>query len=602
MSFAERARQERDQNLIGGDWEEVPVSSAEFFDKFLGEPMFPRQQELVDAALGTDPLVWSTTFQEVLALWGKGSGKDKTVAKFIVYVVYLLLCMRNPQQRLGLGVGDKLEIVNVCINAQLANAVFFKYFTELIRRTINPKTGKNWFEEHGLDIGKDIKKKEVTFPKNITAYSLNSEEYTAEGMNLLLAVFDEIAGFEVGAADQLYKALKSSARSRFPQHMKILMLSYKRSDTDYMMTRWKLSENDPTVYRSGPYATWEVNEKRKQEDFAPDYISDPETSQRTYECKGSTSEGGFIKYKNRISQVINKWNNENPIVGDLYTTRDLKSLQFKDFFKPVPLTEYFIHIDLAKGKEGGDACGFVMGHYQRDMIIDIPEDHMRALVAENPTLSIEELRKLHGKPKVGVKLDLILQIRAMPGTEIQFEDVRWLVEQLKRVHKFTINKVTYDQFQSADSIQQLKKSGVNADEQSVDKDSRAYTTVKNLIYEGILEAYFHPILIRELEELIITNTGKVDHPQFSTARYMSQYEDKVNKGSKDVSDGAAGVCFLAIDRGKGGFSFGASGPQGTTQTRTDPAKEGWPDPVKAEQAKLVKYGEKPRLGLPPKNP
>ncbi len=587
--------------VIGGDgstWEEIPISSAEFFKTFLNEPLFPLQQEFMDAMLGTDPLKWDTTYQEGLALWGKGSGKDRTAAKCLLYCAYVLLCMKSPQSFLGKPPTDKIEMVNVCINARLANTVFFKYFTSLVRATKNPKTGKNWFVEKGMNLSRDIKKREVEFPKSITAFSLDSEEYTAEGYNVLIAIFDEIAGFDVKTADQLYKALYSSALSRYPKHMKIILLSYKRSDDDYMMKRFEISKQDPTVFRHGPFATWEVNLNQKESDFAQAYINDPETSERTYQCIGETNEGGFIKHKSRISHVINASLVENPILGDIIATNDLGSLRFKDWFKPIPFAEYFIHVDLAKGQEGGDKCGFAMCHYDKNMVVDIPESYIEALLEDHKgVLKREDILAQIGQKRVGVVLDLVLQISAPAKTEIMFEDIRTLIDRLRRLNKFPIYKVTYDQFQSFDSIALLKKAGVNADEQSVDKDDRAYKTLKKLIYEGLLKSYQHKILVRELEGLIVTKTGKVDHPVGSTKRYME--EDKIDRGSKDVADAVAGAVALAIDRGKGGFSFGPSTKTGSVGARPN-TSPGFQNPAQTEQEKLVRYGEKPIWGHPAK--
>jgi len=56
----------------GKIWEETPVSPQEFFTTFFPEPFFPIQQEMVDAALGIDPLKWDTDYSEIIALFGKG--------------------------------------------------------------------------------------------------------------------------------------------------------------------------------------------------------------------------------------------------------------------------------------------------------------------------------------------------------------------------------------------------------------------------------------------------------------------------------------------------------------------------------------------------
>ena len=110
------------------------------------------------------------------------------------------------------------------INGTQAREVFFKEFVSTLKRTINPKTGKNWFSEHGMDLrdDQDIQKRKVIFSpedeNNITAYSLDSEQYTGEGKNLLVVVFDEVGAFRVARAKELHTNLQDTQTSRFPRH------------------------------------------------------------------------------------------------------------------------------------------------------------------------------------------------------------------------------------------------------------------------------------------------------------------------------------------------------------------------------------------------
>lgn len=582
--FAERSQEyiAQPQPSQGrGVWGEQPVSPREFFETFVKEPLYPKQQELVDAMLGTDPTAWDTRFSEGIALWGKASGKDKTAAKILVYVCYKLLCMNNPHQFFELGeIGDKIEVANVSINERLARDVFFKYFRKLVLSTVNPKTGQNWFEEKGLDLQRDVLAQEIRFPKDITAYSLNSEEYAGEGLNLFLVIFDEIGGFDPVKAKELYTALKTTARSRFPQHLKVLLLSYKRHDNDFMMVRFKEAEGEPKTYRSKA-ATWEVNLNRKKEDFTEDYATDPETAQRVYECEGSSSEDGYFKYKTSITQVIEVAEKQNPIVGEKSSVVDLRSIRFKDWFKPLPATPYFIHVDLAVGRGGASAAGFAMGHIKRDMEVRLPPDFVeKALKLEGA-----DLRAVQGKKENGVGIDVVLQVKAPDGGEILFEEIRSFIERLKSVERFPIQRVSYDGWQSVGEIQLLQKAGINAESQSVDRNNEAYDTLKSLIYRGLFECYWHNVLMRELEELVFLPDGKVDHPVYSLRRSLE--EDGVNKGSKDVADAVAGCVNLCLKYGKkSNFTFGFAGMPDIS------AMPPGANPLRFESEDVVPYGKK----------
>lgn len=570
---------------IGDDvWEEKPVSPKTFFEKYLHEPAYPEQQKFVDAILGKGATEWDDTYNEAVALVGKGGGKDRTISKILTYCVYKLLCMRNPQRFLGLNDNDvdspesAIDIGNVCINARLAKDVFFKNFVAMIKATKNPATGRNWFEEHGLDLRRDIHKREIEFPKHITAYSLDSEEYTGEGLNLLLVIFDEVGGFEPEKASQLHTALVSTQKTRFGGMRKTLLLSYKRDDNDFMMIRYNQAEKESRTFRVKA-ATWIWNPRRKKEDFAEDYLKAPEDAQRIYECEGSTTKEGYFKYKKRIKESVNP-NRVNPTAGNVIWTDSILDLKFKDFFVPVKFRDYFIHIDLAKGKESGDYAGIAIGHYVKDQEVKLSQEYLEELTKVEGFKASQLLK--HKQP--GVVIDLVLQLRARPGQEIIFDEVRQFIQAFRQAG-YNIKMVTYDGWQSVDSIQILNKAGIPAETQSVDRNTEAYDTLKELIYKGLLDIYEHSVFIRECEELIRKDNGKVDHPELS---YRRSVEEGRMEGSKDVSDAVAGCSNLCVQYAKSTFSVGIAG-----NPRDARAKNARQNPALEEQQKLVRYGERP---------
>jgi len=131
MNYSDEILGEIQEELQGSNkvWKIEPVSPEEFFNTFLKEPCYPLQQDFVDNVLGTKGPEWDTTFTEGQALVGKGGGKDRTIAKILTYVVYKLLCMKNPQEYLDLGgFGAAIDLGNVSINSRLAKDVFFKNF------------------------------------------------------------------------------------------------------------------------------------------------------------------------------------------------------------------------------------------------------------------------------------------------------------------------------------------------------------------------------------------------------------------------------------------------------------------------------------------
>ncbi|NCV87479.1 MAG: hypothetical protein EBW14_16820, partial [Oxalobacteraceae bacterium] len=242
------------------------------------------------------------TKNEIILQLGKGSGKDFTSTVACAYIVYKLLCLKDPARYFGKPSGDAIDLINVAINAQQAKNVFFKGFKTKIERS-------PWFA------GKyEAKVDSIGFNKSITVYSGHSERESHEGLNLLLAVLDEISGFasevmtgnEQGkTADNIYKAFRGSVDSRFPDLGKVVLLSFPRYNGDFISERYDsvIAEKE-TITKTHRYiinpllpeddadnwfeiswdydeissykypgvfalkrATWEVNPTRKIDDF-----------------------------------------------------------------------------------------------------------------------------------------------------------------------------------------------------------------------------------------------------------------------------------------------------------------------------------------------
>ena len=188
--------------LDGEEFDERPVDLKTFIydKKFLGlPPLSDSQITLIEKSSqiykestliklhGEEEgkRLYKQTCNEVIAQLGKGSGKDFCSTVSVSYMVYLLLCLKDPAQYYGKPAGDTIDFLNIAINAQQANNVFFKGFKTRIETC-------PWF------IGKyEPKASEIKFDKNITVYSGHSEREAWEGYNVLTVILDEISGFAI---------------------------------------------------------------------------------------------------------------------------------------------------------------------------------------------------------------------------------------------------------------------------------------------------------------------------------------------------------------------------------------------------------------------
>ena len=99
---------------------------------------------------------------------------------------------------------------------------------------------------------------------------------------------------------------------------------------------------------------------------------------------------------------------------------------------------------------------------------------------------------------------------------------------------FRIDRVTYDGWQSVDSIQILQKAGFKCETLSMDRDTKAYDTLKEKIYAGKVKCYRYEPFLQEMRRLELKEGVKVDHPP--------------HIGSKDVTDAVAGAVFMTVQR------------------------------------------------------
>jgi hypothetical protein len=186
-----------------------------------------------------------------------------------------------------------------------------------------------------------------------------------------------------------------------------------------------------------------------------------------------------------------------------------------------PKCPRFIHVDIGLTN---DALGIAMGHIGGTMKTERTNAEGLYSTVSNPY----------------ILMDLMLRVRAPAGGEVDLSKVRAFILFLKRL--YPIAKITYDQFQSSDSIQILKKHHLDAGHQSVDRKEDAYLSLRSAHFDRrISMCEYMPYIdeVLDLERLIKPNgRNKVDHPKKAT---------KGGKGSKDVSDAVAGVVWLCMN-------------------------------------------------------
>ena len=468
------------------------------------------------------------TKNEIILQLGKGSGKDFTSTVACSYIVYKLLCLKDPARYFGKPSGDAIDLINVAINAQQAKNVFFKGFKTKIEKS-------PWFA------GKFYAKADsVEFDKSVTVYSGHSERESHEGLNLLLAVLDEISGFasEVGTgneqgktADNIYKAFRGSVDSRFPDLGKVVLLSFPRYPGDFISEKYDAviaekeiiekthtfvinpilpddaPDNSFEIYWEedhilsykypGVFAlkkpTWEVNPTRQIDDFKIAFMTDLGDAMMRFACVPTFASDAFFKQHEKVRACMTS---RNPI--DTFK-------RFDESFKPDPDKKYYVHADLAQKH---DKCAVAIAHVEKWVNIQVINNYEQVA----PIVVVDAV--VWWEPKVEGPVNL--------------SEVKQWIQNLRRLG-FDIGLVSFDRWQSFDIQNELNQVGMKTDTVSVAK--KHYEDMAMLVYEERLVMPSIELLFEELTQLKIMKNDRVDHPR---------------KKSKDLADAVCGAIFGAI--------------------------------------------------------
>ena len=472
------------------------------------------------------------TANEVVAQLGKGSGKDYCSTIAVAYIVYLLLCLKDPATYYGKPPGDSIDIINIAINSQQASNVFFKGFKTRIEKS-------PWFAGRYTD-----KAAEVKFDKAITVHSGHSEREAWEGYNVIVVILDEISGFAIenttghdqaktGAA--IYDMYRASVDSRFPDFGKVILLSFPRYKNDYIQQRYnavvadvetvvrdhkfKMDEDLPDGTQGNEFEiqweedhilsykiprvyalkrpTWEVNPVRKIDDFKVAFFTNPLDALSRFACMPPDAVDAFFKSREKVEKAFNKAHLAVDNFGRL-----------EEWFIPDPDKEYFIHVDLAQKH---DHCAVAMAHVNKWVNIKVTDTY--------------------SQPAPIVEIDAVRFWTPTKDKSVDFTEVKDYILSLK-TRGFKIRVCTFDRWNSHDMMQQLKQYGINTEILSVAK--KHYDDMAMVVAEERVVGPHIPLLIDELLQLRIMR-DKVDHPR---------------KGSKDLADAVCGSIYNSISRSK----------------------------------------------------
>ena len=554
------------KGLLDEDYKEPPVDIITFIldNRYLGKAwhdsdgkvkLYDYWNTKVKELL---PDAYSTAVNNLIISGARGLGKSEIAVAIMAYLMYRVMCMKNPQQHFRLKPTEKICFAFMNITKILAEEIGVSKFQHTIQ--MSP-----WFMAKGSMSQRN--NEPYWMPPEPVDIIIGSQSSHVIGQPIFAAFFDEISFIRNQdidkqkriAIDMIDTAI-GGMKTRFIYKGKnptlLILASSKRSEKSFLeehMKRKLKSEQENvmivdepvwTVKPKGTYSdktfkvalgnkflqsavisdgddlkAWKIKGYKLLDvpiDFRANFMDDIDRAMCDYAGISSSEISKYISgvsVREIVSEKIN-----NPFTKEILEVGNASddTAQYKDFFdinkipyemKSRPL---FVHLDMSVS---GDMTG-IAGVWIKGKKTSTQENQAKDLF---------------------YSLAFSVSIKAPKGRQISFEKNRnfiyWLKEQ-----GFNIKGITSDTYQSYDTGQTLKAKGfpyevLSVDKVDTDRISKPYQYLKSTIYEKRIELYDSKNLIDELIDLERNiNTGKVDHP---------------DGGKKDVADALCGSVYNA---------------------------------------------------------
>ena len=493
-----------------------------------------------------------------------GTGKTTAAVIALLYRLYRLTCLRDPQRHYDLVPGSPIVFGFFNLTLDLAHSVSYRkflnifraspYFQRLVPARIPRVTDR------------------INLPKNIV-FAVGSNVLHALGHDMIGGILSEVNFGRSPDAQQvveLYTGVKRRVESRFLRadstlHNPGLLVidSSRRDESDWLERHITACASSPTVHVTA-FALWDVKplagprftvvvgnrlqkskildadepiplgtppEKvvRPPERFRSHFAHDLEGALRDVAGVAIYADAPLITDPRRVEACIDP-DREHPFssVSISLSLDDPRALMqwvrepvlFDRSLSPAqsvrlklnPRAPRFIHVDLALTR---DCAALAMCHVSGWMVSTLPNADGTVAQARVPVVTV----------------DLMLRIVPPLDGQIDLGKIRAFILML-RARGVPIAQASYDRFQSADSLQILDKEGIPAKVVSVDKNPEAYFALRAAIDEQRIRFYRYPPFIDEITTV-----------QFDPIR--KRVDHRAGR-SKDCADAVAGALFAAI--------------------------------------------------------
>jgi hypothetical protein len=452
------------------------------------------------------------------------SGKDYVTSILQAYLLYLLLCMKDPHDYFNFPKAEGIVLVNIAPTAAQAKRIFFAKFTSRIKNwkwlSDNFKVfdrGAQVPNSSGNRLEVRITDSSVDVSNQISCLSLHSESGNFEGYNILFFCGDEIAEFDdkfetimdgdeqinVGKADLIYNTLITSAASRKLPWLGVL-ISFPRRIDDFIMRKYQEAVDDPDgmlIARRG--CTWEFNPLYEGEktfkfetwdvpiSLKKQFENDPSNSRLKFCTVPPITLNRFFYNDERIQAAIDL--NIKPLVDvqdDILEIDDANNKKVKFAIKKIMAARiidrskaYAIHVDLSISS---DSTTVVIGHGE-------PCDIQSTFVGLDGK---QELKTLHTR----VVIDQIFVWAPDKKKQVVVSHIN-VDETIESLVGLTgCSYISWDQYQSQYTLEKAIRNGIDCEKSNIKTGD--YSLFRNMLWAGAVSYPKHPKFIFELERII----------------------------------------------------------------------------------------------------
>lgn len=556
------------EDIVYADYKEKPVDIITFIkdDTYLGKAwhmsdgtfkLFPFWEKKLKE-LFPDNL--TTAFNTFIESGARGLGKSEIAITCILYLMYRLMCLKDPHLYLNLKPTEKVAFAFMNITEDLSYDIGVTKFQNTVQAS-------PWFMSRGIVTGR---KELIWNPPEWIDIIVGSQPRHVIGKPVYAAFFDEISFIahqdiekqKAKAIDMIDTAL-GGMKTRFTNKGKnptlLILASSKRSEKSFLEVHTKkkmetegenlLVVDEPVwnVRPSSEYSGKKFNVAQGNRYLASEVIPD-DADLKTYINKGYKILSVPIEYRAQFLEEIDRALCDYAGVSSSDLTKYISGVRLQAV-KRDTLHNGFTKDVIEVGNSPEDKIQyneyFNIENIDKEMLSKPLYIHLdMSLSGDRTGIAGVWIKGKKPTPEGQVQSkDLFYQIafsvgiQAPRGYQVSMEKnrqfIRWLRQQ-----GFRIKGLSCDSFQSADLIQQLKAekfncSVISVDRINSDKICEPYQYLKSTIYEERIIMYDSQLLTTELLGLEKDSNGRINHP------------DEGRSGSKDISDSVCGAVWNA---------------------------------------------------------